>query len=131
MQTYTIHAPPVDNRNFSEQAADYVFLKEGYAYWAALFGPFWLLARKLWLEALIYFVALGLIQAILQYFGLNEYGATLLYFMVSIIFALFAYDVERWHYARKDYVMISLVNGKSRVDCEAKFFNKLFEGAAQ
>lgn len=131
MQTYTVYAPPADNRSFREQAVDYVFLREGYAFWAAIFGPLWLLARQMWLEALVYFVVLGILEGVLQWFGLNEYGATMLYFLISFIFALFARDIERWHYERKDYVMISLINGKSRDECETKFFHKIFDGARQ
>ena len=47
MQTYTIYAPIDENRPLIERAMDYHFIKEGFALWAAIFGPFWLLAKGL------------------------------------------------------------------------------------
>ncbi len=122
MKTYTVQAPPEDDRSYAERAVDYVFLKEGYSFWAALFGPFWTFTNKLWIEGLVHLVAyfslLGVVAAIGFTLGVVGFFS----FFANILFGLFAYDVQRLHYTRKGYNMVGVVNGKSKGDCEARFF---------
>ncbi len=125
MKTYTVFAPKNDDRSFKDRVADYRFVKEGYAFWAAIFGPLWLLAKQMWLEALAYFIGLSILLSILQLAGLNEIGSSLFVFLVSIIFALFARDIEAMHLERQGFKMVSLVTGKSFSECEEKYFYAL------
>lgn len=127
MKSYLVYAPEPDNRAVVEQAADFKFLKEGYSILAALFGPFWLVAKQLWIEAAIYFVGLGSLLGALGFFGLNEIGATLFYFITSALFAIFARDIEAWHLERGGYRMVSIVTGKTYAECEEKYFTSLLE----
>jgi hypothetical protein len=122
MKTFTVQAPPEDDRSYAERAVDYVFLKEGYSFWAALFGPFWSLANKMWLEAFIHFVGLFAVLGILGAIGFVPAVISYVSFMANLLFALFAYDLQRFHYSRKGYQMIGVVNGKTKGDCEARFF---------
>ena len=124
MKTYTVQAPPEDDRSYTERAVDYIFLREGFSFWAALFGPFWTLANRLWLEALAHFILYFGGLAALGAIGFTPGAAGYFAFMANLLFALFAYDIQRFHYSRKGYQMVGVVNGKSKDDCEARFFRR-------
>ncbi len=122
MQTYTIHAPMEDGRSLEERALDYQFIKEGFSIWAALFGPFWLLVKGMWLETLGYFLAVIGLALALQLLGLNEEAISAFIWVANFIFALFARDIERLHYERSGFNLIGVVNGKTKDECEARYF---------
>jgi|GEM_PF-6087454 len=125
MQTYTIHAPMEDNRSLEERAMDYQFIKEGFSIWAALFGPFWLLMKGMWLETLSYFLAAIGLGLVLQLLGFNEEAISAFIMGANFIFALFARDIERLHFERSGFKLISVVNGKTKDECEARYFRSL------
>ena len=60
MRVWTVHLPPAATE---EGAADRrrppepVLVREAFSWGAFLFGPLWLLAHRLWLAALLWFVA--------------------------------------------------------------------------
>ena len=125
MQTYTIYAPIDENRPLIERAMNYQFIKEGFSLWAALFGPLWLLAKGLWLETLAFFAAAIGLTLILQLIGFNEAAISAAMTGTTIIFGFFARDIERLHYERSGFKLISVVNGKTKHECEARYFRSL------
>jgi len=125
MKTYRIYAPSSSDPTSLNPAENVKFVKEGYSFLAAIFGPFWLLAKQMWFEALGYFAGLIIVLNILSFFGLNEIGSTALLYLVSAIFGLFANDIEAQHLEQKGYDMAAIVTGSSYELCEAKYFQSL------
>ena len=55
MPVYTVHAPVANNSDI--RATDrFAFVRDGFYFWAFLFGPLWLVWHRLWL-ALIGWIA--------------------------------------------------------------------------
>ncbi|MGX9966454.1 DUF2628 domain-containing protein [Roseomonas sp. F4] len=68
MRLFTVHAeapPPPGPEGWPEpKSRPPVLVKEGFAFWAAVLGPIWFLANRLWWEALAMFalvIAAGLL----------------------------------------------------------------------
>lgn len=122
MKTYTVYAPEEDNRAFKDRATDYVFIKEGYSLWAAIFGPFWLVFKTMWVEAAVFFVAIIGVSVAMEQLGFNAFAISSFFTLANIIFAFFARDIERLFYERSGYQMVSVINGKNEHDCEARYF---------
>jgi hypothetical protein len=58
MPVYTVHAPSAHAADF--RATDkFVFVRDGFHFWAMIFGPIWLLWNRLWL-ALIGWIVVAL-----------------------------------------------------------------------
>ena len=52
MPVYTVHAPSPGGADL--RATDkFVFVRDGFHFWAMVFGPVWLLWNRLWLVLLI------------------------------------------------------------------------------
>ena len=58
MTTYTVHEPPARAGEAAGDPDRFVFVRDGFYFWAFLFGPLWLLWRRLWLVLLLYLVAI-------------------------------------------------------------------------
>src|SRR3954471_16043306 len=67
MPVYTVHAPVADGTDPRSATDRFVFVRDGFHFWAFLFGPLWLAWHRLWL-ALIGYVAVwvGIAVALTQ-----------------------------------------------------------------
>jgi len=124
MPTYTVHEPPPRK---SESAADperFTFVRDGFHFWAFVFGPLWLLAHRLWLVLLLYVVINGAINV-----GLVLLTAPgLLKFAVALGIALFmGFEVpslRRWTLGRRGWKTLGFVVGDSREMAERRFYGE-------
>ena len=54
MPVYTVYEPPLRKSDEAADAADrFVFVRDKFSMWAFLFGPFWMIWRRLWLVLLL------------------------------------------------------------------------------
>ena len=49
MPTYTVHAPPPRKGEAATKPERFVFVRDGFYFWAFVLAPFWLLVHRLWL----------------------------------------------------------------------------------
>ena len=64
MPVFTVHEPPPREGDDAAAATDrFVFVRDRFSIWAFLFGPLWMIWRRLWLVLLIYLVAMAALQA--------------------------------------------------------------------
>ena len=63
MPTYTVHAPQPGWTNDASRAPEqFVFVRDGFHFWAFVLAPLWLLLHRLWLALLIYVVGYGVLS---------------------------------------------------------------------
>ena len=56
MPTYTVHQPPLRKRETAPNPERFVFVRDGFYFWAFLLSPMWMLAHRLWLVLIGYIV---------------------------------------------------------------------------
>jgi hypothetical protein len=78
-------------------------VREGFSWGAFLFGPFWLLAHRLWLEALLWLVVP--VAAVL----LAPVGGALILPAAQFLLGCHARDLQRRALARKGYAQAHVV----------------------
>ena len=83
MAVYVVMEPP----GRAPDTAATVFVRDGFAWVAFLVPPLWLLWHRLWIEAALAFVAIGLLAALGEIAGLGLAGA-LLSFLVMLYVGL-------------------------------------------
>ena len=90
-------------------------VREGWSWGAFLFGPFWLLAHRAWLAALLW-AALCCVPALLpRGWGLVAAGA------VAWLAGLVGRDLVRWSLARRGYVLAHVVAAPDQDTALARF----------
>ena len=123
MPVYTVHAPVMNDAGL--RAADrFAFVRDGFHFWAALFGPVWLLWHRLWL------VLLGWIALTLAInFGMGALGAsrsTILTVdvLVAILMGFEAASLRRWTLSRRKWRQVDIVVADDIEAAERRFFDR-------
>ena len=61
MAVYTVHEPPPKRFQSEPDPDRFVFVRDGFSFWAFLLGPLWMLRHRMWLVLIAYMVlAFGL-----------------------------------------------------------------------
>lgn len=122
MKACTVHEREDAEGGVAERAERILFVKEGFAWWALLFPLLWLLFHRMWLVLIGFIVVMVALQMGLTTAGMPSSAGTWLVLGVSLLFAVVANDLRRWTLARNGYREIGPLTGRSRAECEAKFF---------
>ena len=116
MRVWTVHLPPPPTEAGRPRAAPApVLVREGFSWGAFLFGPFWLLAHRLWLAALLWLVAV--VAALLVPAGgavalpalLVPAGGAVALPALQFFLGCHARDLQRRALARKGYAQAHVV----------------------
>ena len=59
MSVYTVHEPPLRAADALAEPERFIFVRDGFYWWAFLLTPFWMLCHRLWLVFVIYLVVIG------------------------------------------------------------------------
>ena len=122
MPTYTVHAPPPRQGEAASAPERFVFVRDGFHFWAFLLTPFWLLWRRLWLAFALYLLASIVLAVALRLIGA---GLTV-QFLAGLFFALLigfeASTLRRRKLAWRRWTMLGFVIGEDIEMAERRFF---------
>ncbi len=122
MSTYTVHTPP--RANSVSASERFVFVRDGFYFWAFLFAPFWLIAHGLWLALVIYIAVSAAIATGLIVIGASAGAQFFVWLLLALLVGFEASTLRRWGLARRGWSMIGFVVGDSREDAEHRYFAK-------
>jgi hypothetical protein len=123
MIIYTVHEPQRPAESIEARADGVVFVKEGFTLWGFIFGPLWLLYNRLWFEFIGALVLSGTLAAVLVELGLKQQAAGIVDLLLALIIGFEGNDLLRWNLKRKGYAFLASVVGRSRLECERRFFD--------
>jgi len=131
MPTYTIHAPPP---RAGEQASDpqrFLFVRDGFHFWAFLLAPLWLLYRRLWLALIGYVIVSALIGGALFTVGATGWLKFLASLLIALLIGFEAASLWRWTLSRRRWQTLGFVVADDEESAERRFFAEWVERAAQ
>lgn len=123
MPVYTVHAPVAYDADLA--ATDkFVFVRDGFHFWAAVASFVWLIWNRLWL-ALIGWVVLTLALA----FGMDAVGAgrgAILFvdLLIAILMGFEAATLQRWTLSRRKWRQLDIVVADDTESAERRFFDR-------
>jgi len=122
MSVYTIHEPPRRDAGASADPDRVVFVRDGFYVWAMIFGPLWLLWRRLWLSFLLYTIAWIAVGGTFWYLraGAGAHAAVSAAF--SLLIGLEASSLWRWTLNRRGWKNLGVVVGDDLESAERRFF---------
>jgi Protein of unknown function (DUF2628) len=123
MPIYTVHEPPLRNGAAAPDPERFVFVRDGFNFWAFLITPLWLIWRRLWLVLLIYLVVIFGIEQAMHYGGVAAGGRSLVMLLISFLIGLEASTLRRFTLARRGWRNVGLVSGTNMEAAERRFFN--------
>jgi Protein of unknown function (DUF2628) len=122
MLTYTVHEPPDPPADRIDRAEKLVFIKDGFSWAAAFFGPLWMIVHRLWWALLGFVLITGSLQLLVRLAGIDQGWVTLAGFAVNLLVGFEADTLRRWALERRGWRMLGAVSGRTYAECERRFF---------
>src|SRR3954471_16448399 len=111
MSVYTVHEPPQRDAGASADPDRFVFVRDGFYFWAMVFGPIWLLWRRLWLALLLYVIAWIAVEGGLLALTASPAAHGAIRLMFAILLGLEGSSLWRWTLHRRGWKNLSVVVG--------------------
>ena len=110
-------------KNKDGKIEDITLLKEGFSFYAFLFGPLWFLYHKMWQE----FTALLALNIAFGIFGDITSGFDKIFLEIALVFAI-ALNATHWlcdNLKKRNYQFVGLVFGSDLANAKLRFIKNL------
>jgi len=123
MAIYTVHEPPAKPDAVFPEPERFVFVRDGFSFWAFVLAPLWMLWRRLWLAFFGYLIVVVALQLGLQWIGAS--GATRFFvgFLLSLLVGIEASTLRRFKLRRRGWRDLGIVAGDDLESAERRFFD--------
>jgi hypothetical protein len=125
MSIYTVHEPPLRNGVAAPDPERFVFVRDGFYFWAFLLTPLWLIWHRLWLVLLIYLIVITGLAEAMRYAGVDTAGRSLVMLLISFLIGLEASTLRRFTLTRRGWRNVGVVGGTNTEAAERRFFDDL------
>ncbi len=122
MPTFTVHEPPPRKAESVTAPERFVFVRDGFHFWAFLLAPLWLLVRRLWLAFFIYVVITIAVAIGIKVAGLPSYVQSAAVFVIALIVGLEAATIRRWTLTRRKWKTLGFVVAEDAEIAERRFY---------
>jgi len=123
MSVYTVHEPPLRGAERSADPQRFVFVRDGFYFWAFLLTPLWMIRRRLWLVLALYLVLTVGLQTALRMLGGSVAVSTLVGVLISLLVGLEAGTLRRFTLRGRRWRNVGIVGGHGVEDAERRFFD--------
>ena len=100
----------------------FIFLRESFSLGAFLFGPLWMIWRRLWVVLVIYLVVLAAVEFGLRRLGIAMSSRIAVYALIQLLVGVEAASLRRWTLTRRGWRDCGIVIGDDRDLAERRFF---------
>jgi hypothetical protein len=126
MPTFTVHEPPPRKGDTSNESVStlerFIFVRDGFHFWAFLLAPIWLAVHRLWFILFCY-----LVITIGAAVGMNLFGAPspakyVVTFLIALLMGFEAPSLWRWNLTRRKWKTLGFVVGEDAEMAERRFY---------
>lgn len=128
MVIYTVHEPPARRRATRRGPDRFMFVRDGFYFWAFLFGPLWMLRHRLWLVLLGYVLLAIAVSVGIHYAQVPRSAAFAIGLLLAILLGLEAGSLRRWTLRRRGWREVGVVSASDVESAEQRFFERWTEG---
>jgi Protein of unknown function (DUF2628) len=128
MKIYTVHVPVSRDGEVSPNPDRVRFIRDGFYFWAFLFGPIWMIWNRLWLVLVIYLVASAALFAGLTTLGVSSPAQFVVGLLIAVLIGCEAGSLRRWSLRRR-WTQAGVVAATDLEDAERRFFESWAGGA--
>jgi hypothetical protein len=122
MPTFTVHEPPPLKSESVTSPERFVFVRDGFYFWAFVLAPLWLLVRRLWLAFFIYVVVTIAVAVGLRFAGAPSYVQTMAALVIALLVGFEASTIRRWTLTRRGWKTLGFVVGEDAELAERRFY---------
>jgi len=130
MAIFTVHQPPPKKYQGSPDPERFAFVRDGFSFWAFLFGPLWMLRHRMWLVLVGYIAVTAALQVGLRLAGVGGGVSLFAGFMLALLVGLEAGTLRRFTLGRRGFRALGVIVGDDREAAERRFFDSWVRGEA-
>jgi hypothetical protein len=123
MSVYTVHEPPIGAAEASPDAERFVFVREGFSFWAFIAAPLWMLWHRMWLVLLGYVLLAVILTSVLVVLGASATALVIVGFAIALLIGLEASTLRRFTLWRRGWRNVGIISGAGVEDAERRFFD--------
>jgi hypothetical protein len=130
MATYTVHEPPPKRDQAAPDPDRFVFVRDGFSFWAfvlaplwIVLAPLWMLRHRLWVALVGYIVLVIVLQLALTVIGAGTAVMTAAGVLMALLVGLEAATLRRYTLARRRWRNVGVVVGDDLETAERRFFD--------
>ena len=123
MPAYTVHAP-VTNDAAVAATERFAFVRDGFHFWAAVFGPVWLVWHRLWLALIGWIIIVIAIDVGMARLGAGGTAIFLTNVLIALLTGFEASSIRRWTLSRLNWRQLDIVVADSEESAERRFFDR-------
>jgi hypothetical protein len=123
MAVYTVHEPSPKHDQLSPEPERFVFVRDGFSFWAFLFGPLWMLRHRMWLVFAGFVAVVVGLEFALRQLGLSADVGVLVALLLALLIGFEAGTLRRFTLARRKWTNIGVIVGDDLEAAERRFFD--------
>jgi hypothetical protein len=123
MPVYTVHAP-VDSSAGIRATDKFVFVRDGFHFWAMLLSPLWLIWHRLWLALIAWILFTIALDIGIASLGAGRTAVLFANILVALLLGFEAASLERWTLSRRNWRQLDIVVADDEEQAERRFFDR-------
>jgi hypothetical protein len=123
MSIYTVHEPPLKGEESAPNPERFVFVRDGFSFWAFLLTPLWMLRHRLWLVLTGYIIVATALQVGLVLIGASSTVRITVGLLLSLLVGFEAATLRRFTLSRRRWRNVGIVVGDDLESAERRFFD--------
>jgi Protein of unknown function (DUF2628) len=123
MSIYTVYEPPLKAHESAPDPERFVFVRDGFSFWAFLLAPWWMLRHRLWLALVCYVILAVALSVALRLIGTSATVAIIAGALFSLLVGFEAATLRRFGLARRGWRNVGIVVGDDVESAERRFFD--------
>lgn len=122
MPTYTVHEPPPRKTESVTAPECFVFVRDGFYFWAFVLAPLWLLVRRLWLAFFVYVFITIAVAVGMKFAAAPSFVQTAVALAIALLVGFEAASIWRWTLTRRGWKNLGFVVGEDAEMAERRFY---------
>src|SRR5215203_3682554 len=109
MSIYTVHEPPLKAGESAPDPDRFVFVRDGFSFWAFLLAPLWMLRHRLWLVFLGYLAVAAATHVMLIALGVPDGVKIAVGLLLGLLVGFEAPSLRRWTLTRRRWINFGVI----------------------
>jgi len=122
MAVYTVHQPPLCATEAAPDPERFVFVRDGFYFWAFMAPWLWMAWHRMWVVLLVYIVGSAAVESAVYYAGAGTGGTAVVGLLIALLIGFEASTLRRFTLARRGWKNVGVVSAYDLEDAERRFF---------
>jgi hypothetical protein len=123
MAVYTVHEPPPKRYEQASDPERFMFVRDGFSFWAFLFGPLWMLRHRMWLVLVGYVGVSAALEIVFRLLGTLGVAKFAIGFLLSLLIGFEAATLQRFTLGRRRFANVGVIVADDMESAERRFFD--------